>query len=338
MALTDTFVRFAKASKPSGDKHYDGGGLYIHVKPQGKYWRLDYRYLNKRKTMALGTYPEVALVKARQRRDDARVLLADGIDPAEARREEREAKLIAATHTFESVALKWLEMQGKRRSASTQDKVLAWLQHDVFPLIGKRPISMIKPRDVLAVAQKVEAREAYDSAHRIKQMCGQIFRYAVALDLVQRDVTVDLRGALTVIPRSHHAALTEPKEVAALMRAIHGYEGYPVAKAALKLAPLVFVRPGELRAAEWAEIDLDGAEWRIPAARMKMHVEHIVPLARQAVAILSEQRQREIEQAVVKYCQPAQKQLKLLKAKYRDDAKLTNIIHKHAYESVTSFR
>ncbi|MYM94907.1 tyrosine-type recombinase/integrase [Duganella vulcania] len=286
MALTDTFVRFAKASKQGGDKHYDGGGLYIHVKPQGKYWRLDYRYLNKRKTMALGTYPEVALVKARKRRDDARVLLADGIDPAEARREEREAKLIAASHTFESVALKWLAMQAKMRSASTQDKVLAWLQHDVFPLIGKRPISAIKPRDVLAVAQKVEAREAYDSAHRIKQMCGQIFRYAVALDLVQRDVTADLRGALAVIPRSHHAALTEPKDVAALMRAIHGYDGYPVAKAALKLAPLLFVRPGELRAAEWAEIDLDGAEWRIPAIRMKMHIEHIVPLARQAVAIL----------------------------------------------------
>ncbi|WP_286159335.1 YgjP-like metallopeptidase domain-containing protein [Janthinobacterium sp. HH01] len=281
MALTDTFLRFAKASKPSGDKHYDGGGLYIYVKPQGKYWRLDYRYLNKRKTMALGTYPEVTLVKARKRRDDARVLLADGIDPAEARREEREVKLIAASHTFESVALKWLEMQGKMRSASTQDKVRAWLEHDVFPLLGKRPISAIKPRDVLAVAQKVEAREAYDSAHRIKQMCGQIFRYAVALDLVQRDVTADLRGALAVIPRSHHAALTEPKDVAALMRAIQGYDGYPVAKAALKLAPLVFVRPGELRAAEWAEIDLDDAEWRIPAVRMKMHIEHVVPLSRQ---------------------------------------------------------
>lgn len=244
MALTDTFLRFAKASKPSGDKHYDGGGLYIYVKPQGKYWRLDYRYLNKRKTLALGIYPEVSLVKARKRRDDARVLLADGIDPAEARREEREVKLIAAGHTFESVALKWLEMQGKMRSASTQDKVRAWLEHDVFPLLGKRPISAIKPRDVLAVAQKVESREAYDSAHRIKQMCGQIFRYAVALDLVQRDVTADLRGALAVIPRSHHAALTEPKDVAALMRAIHGYDGYPVAKAALKLAPLLFVRPG----------------------------------------------------------------------------------------------
>lgn len=286
MALTDTFLRFAKASKPSGDKHYDGGGLYIYVKPQGKYWRLDYRYLNKRKTLALGIYPEVSLVKARKRRDDARVLLADGIDPAEARREEREVKLIAASHTFESVALKWLEMQGKMRSASTQDKVRAWLEHDVFPLLGKRPISAIKPRDVLAVAQKVEAREAYDSAHRIKQMCGQIFRYAVALDLVQRDVTADLRGALAVIPRSHHAALTEPKDVATLMRVIHGYDGYPVAKAALKLAPLVFVRPGELRAAEWAEIDLDDAEWRIQAVRMKMHIEHVVPLSRQAVAIL----------------------------------------------------
>lgn len=132
----------------------------------------------------------------------------------------------------------------------------------------------------------MEAREAFDSAHRIKQMCGQIFRYAVALDLVQRDVTADLRGALAVIPRSHHAALTEPKDVSLLMRAIHGYDGYPVAKAALKLAPLLFVRPGELRAAEWAEIDLDGAEWRIPAERMKMHIEHIVPLSRQAVAIL----------------------------------------------------
>jgi hypothetical protein len=161
MALTDTFVRYAKASKPSGDKHYDGGGLYIYVKPQGKYWRLDYRYLNKRKTLALGIYPEVSLVKARKRRDDARVLLADGIDPAEARREEHEAKLVAASHTFESVALKWLEMQGKMRSASTQGKVRAWLEHDVFPLLGKRPISAIKPRDVLAVAQKVEAREAF---------------------------------------------------------------------------------------------------------------------------------------------------------------------------------
>ncbi|MBV8634767.1 MAG: integrase arm-type DNA-binding domain-containing protein [Burkholderiaceae bacterium] len=287
MALTDTFVRFAKASKPTGDKHYDGGGLYIYVKPQGRYWRLDYRYLNKRKTLALGTYPEVSLAKARKRRDDARVLLADGVDPGEAKRQERQEKLLAASHTFESVALKWMEKQAKVRSASTQDKVMAWLQHDVFPRLGKRPISAIKPRDVLAVVQKVEDREAYDSAHRIKQMCGQIFRFGVALDLVQRDVTVDLRGALAVIPRAHHAALTEPKDVAVLMRAIHGYDGYPVAKAALKLAPLVFVRPGELRAAEWSEIDLDAAEWRIPAAKMKMKVEHIVPLSRQAVSILN---------------------------------------------------
>ena len=132
--------------------HYDGGGLYTHVKPQGKYWRLDYRCLNKRKTTALGAYPEVALVKARKRRDDARMLLADGIDPVEARREEREAQLVAASHTFESVALKWLAMQAKMRSASTYDKVPAWLQHDVFPHIGKRPISAIKPRDILVVA------------------------------------------------------------------------------------------------------------------------------------------------------------------------------------------
>jgi integrase len=286
MALSDTFIRQIKPSKPSGDKHYDGGGLYLFVKGGGRYWRLDYRYLNKRKTMSLGTYPEVSLAKARKRRDDARVLLADDIDPAQARRNDREARLIAASNTFELVARLWLEKEGRRRSPSTQDKVLGWLEHDVFPYIGKRAVSELKPRDVLLMVQKVEARGAFDSAHRIKQMCGQVFRFAVALDLAPRDVTVDLRGALTIIPRTNHAAITEPKEVAVLMRAIHGYSGSPAAVAALKLAPLVFVRPGELRAAEWDEIDLDDALWRIPGAKMKMKIDHLVPLSTQAVEIL----------------------------------------------------
>lgn len=288
MALTDTFVKQAKPSKPSGDKHADVGGMYLFVKDGGKYWRMDYRFLGKRKTLALGTYPEVSLAKARKRRDEARVLLADGIDPGQAKRESRDAKIAAASHTFEAVARSWLEKQAKSRSASTQEKVGAWLEHDVFPSLGKMPVSAIRPRDVLNMVQKVEARGAVDSAHRIKQMCGQVFRYAIALDLIERDVTADLRGALTPVPKSNFAAITEPSRVGPLMRAIYGYNGHPAAVAALKLAPLVFVRPGELRAAEWREFDLEAAEWRIPAEKMKMKIEHVVPLSTQAIGILRE--------------------------------------------------
>lgn len=286
MALTDTFVRQAKASKPSGDKHYDGGGLYLFVKPTGKYWRLDYRFLEKRKTLSLGTYPDVSLLKARKRRSAARELLADGIDPGQAKRDDHATKVIAAGHTFEVVARKWLKKEAQARSVSTQEKVSAWLEHDVFPYIGMMPVSLIKPRDVLALTMRVQDRGAFDSAHRIKQMCGQVFRFAVALDLVEHDVTADLRGALMAVPKSNFAAITEPKEVAGLMRAIYGYKGYCAAVAGLKLAPLLFVRPGELRGAEWSEIDLAAAEWRIPGAKMKMKIDHIVPLATQAVSIL----------------------------------------------------
>jgi integrase len=286
MALTDTFVRQVKPTKQAGDKHADGGGMYLLVKASGKYWRMDYRYLDKRKTLALGVYPVVTLAKARKRRDEARALLADGIDPGEAKRDERQTKAIAAAHTFEAVARQWLGKIAASRSTSTQDKVTAWLEHDVFPFIGNMPISTIKPRDVLAAVQKVELRGAIDSAHRIKQVCGQIFRFAVATDLVERDVTADLRGALSAVPKANYASITEPKQAGALLRAIFDYHGYPAAVAALKLAPLLFVRPGELRAAEWAEIDLDAAEWRIPGTKMKMKIEHLVPLSVQAVEIL----------------------------------------------------
>jgi integrase len=289
MALTDTDVKAKKHSgAPAGDKYADGGGMYLHVKAAGKYWRMDYRYLDKRKTLALGVYPDVSLAQARARRDDARKLLAEDppVDPAKAKRDVKEARDIAAANTFETVARAWLKKVAPSRSTSTQEKVTAWLEHDVFPFIGKMPIDTIKPRDVLAAVQKVEARQAIDSAHRIKQVCGQIFRHAVALDLVERDVTADLRGALGAVPKGNHAAITEPKDAGALLRAIEGYNGYPVASAALRLAPLLFVRPGELRAAEWCEIDLDAAEWRIPANKMKMKVEHLVPLSTQAVAIL----------------------------------------------------
>lgn len=286
MALTDIFVKQAKPIKPAGDKHTDGGGMYLLVKESGKYWRMDYRYIDKRKTLALGVYPAVSLAQARKRRDEARKLLADGIDPGQAKRDDKQTKAVAAGHTFEAVARQWLGKIAASRSVSTQDKVTAWLEHDVFPFIGNMAISTIKPRDVLATVQKVEARGAIDSAHRIKQVCGQIFRFAVAMDLIERDVTADLRGALSAVPKANYAAITEPKQAGALMRAIFDYHGHPSAVAALKLAPLLFVRPGELRAAEWTEIDLDAAEWRIPGTKMKMKVEHLVPLSAQAVEIL----------------------------------------------------
>lgn len=287
MALTDTFIRQVKHSGASaGDKHADGQGLYLLIKAAGKYWRMDYRFTGKRKTLALGTYPEVSLAKARKRREEARELLADGIDPGQAKREEKQSKAAAAAHTFEKVARTWLDKTAAKRADSTREKVTTWLENHVFPSIGRMPISTIGPRDVLAVVQKIEARGAIESAHRVKQVCGQIFRYAVASGLAERDVTADLKGALAAVPRSNHAAITEPKQAGELMRSIQAYTGHPYAAAALKLSPLVFVRPGELRAAEWAEIDLDAAEWRIPASKMKMKVEHIVPLSAQAVEIL----------------------------------------------------
>ncbi|MBY0241611.1 MAG: integrase arm-type DNA-binding domain-containing protein [Burkholderiaceae bacterium] len=286
MALTDSFVRMAKPSKVSGDKHADGGGMYLLVTQTGKYWRMDYRFLGKRKTLALGVYPAVSLASARKRRDAARKLLAEDIDPSLAKQEDRRSKIAAAQQTFEVVAKQWMVKIAPTRTASTQKKVQRWLDQNLLPVIGKKPIADIKPRDVLAAMQKMEARGAVESAHRVKQLCGQIFRFAVALDLVERDVTVDLRGALAPTVRRNFSAITEPKQVGALMRAIYDYHGFPAAVAALKLAPLVFVRPGELRAAEWTEFDLDAAEWRIPAAKMKMKVEHLVPLSKQAVDIL----------------------------------------------------
>ena len=286
MGLTDTFVKQVKPVKPAGDKYTDGQGMYLLVTSSGKYWRIDYRFLGKRKTLALGVYPEVSLAKARARRQDVRETLADGIDPGEAKREQRNASRIASEHTFEAVARSWLAKSKAVRAASTQVKVETWLTKDIFPTIGKLPISAIKPRDVLVAVQKIEARGAVGSAHRVKQLCGQVFRFAVASGLAERDVTADLKGALAAVPAGHFAAVTEPRDAAKLMQAIHSYHGHPYSMAALKLAPMVFVRPGELRSAEWAEFDLTEAEWRIPGHKMKMKNDHIVPLASQALEIL----------------------------------------------------
>lgn len=289
MALNDTYIKNSTkhSGAPAGDKHSDGGGMYLLVTASGKYWRMDYRFDGKRKTLALGVYPEVSLAKARQRREKARELVADGTDPGAAKREDKAKAAAAAANTFELVARTWLKKTATKRKDVTQDRITTLLEHDVFPFIGSLPIHTIGPRDVLDKAvRKIEARGSIDTAHRAKQICGQIFRYAVAVGLAERDVTSDLRGALAEIPKSHFSAITEPKQAGELLRSIFDYTGHPCTVAALKLSPLVFVRPGELRTAEWAEIDLDTAEWRIPGAKMKMKVDHIVPLSRQAVEIL----------------------------------------------------
>ena len=288
MALTDTFVRQVKPTgKPTGDKFTDGDAMYLLVKPAGKYWRMDYAFGGKRKTLALGTYPEVSLAKARDRRAAARELLAEDKDPSVAKREEKRARADAAANTFELVGRQWLAKTAPKRAAITQLKVETWLEKDVFPFIGALPIASIGPRDVLErVLRKLEARGAIDTAHRVKQLCGQVFRFAVVSGLAERDVTADLREALEAKAGKHHAAITEPKQAGDLMRSIFAYTGHPTTVAALKLSPLVFVRPGELRTAEWLEIDLEAGEWRIPGSKMKMRVDHIVPLCTQAVEIL----------------------------------------------------
>jgi hypothetical protein len=269
MALTDTFIKQVKhTGKPAGDRYADGGNMYLLVKAAGKYWRQDYTYADKRKTLALGTYPEVSLLKARQRRDKARELLADGIDPSAAKKEDKQALTAAAANTFEAVAREWLTKNAASRKETTQLKVTTWLEKDVFPFIGTMPIAKIGPRDVLGALRIMEGRGSLDSVQRVKQVCGQVFRYAVASGSAERDVTQDLKGALATATPSHFAAITDPKQAGNLMRSIFDYNGHPYTVAALKLTPLVFVRPGELRTAEWAELDLDAAEWRIPGSKM----------------------------------------------------------------------
>lgn len=289
MPLTDLFVRKVKHSgKPSGDKYSDGRSLYLLVRESNKYWRMNYRIEGRYKTLALGIYPEVSLADARELCADARKLVRAGKDPKPPKEKPLDPQQEAERNTFEALAMLWLVKIEPTRSAATQDKVRAWLEHDLIPFIGQKPAAAIKARDILSVVQRVEARGAIDTAHRIKQVCGQILRYGVAIGWIERDVTPDLRGALMAVPRTNFAAITEPKDLAPLLRAIYAYKGHVYAVAALKLTPMLFVRPGELRGAEWVEFDLDAAEWRIPAAKMKMKTEHMVPLPTQAVEILRE--------------------------------------------------
>lgn len=282
--LTDTAVRTAKPGKKP-IRLFDGGGMYLEVSPSGgKWWRLKYRHLGKEKRLSLGVYPDVGLKAARDRREEARKLLADGIDPSENRRAIRSAKVERAGNSFEVVAREWLEKYGPNWATNHATRIKRRLEKDIFPWLGARPIAEIKPKELLVTIRRLEHRGVLETAHRALATCGQVFRYAVATGRADRDPSRDLRGALPPVKGGHFAAVTEPKKVGQLLRALDGYEGSLVVQCALKLAPLVFVRPGELRTAQWADIDLDAAEWRYTVS--KTNTEHIVPLAKQAVAIL----------------------------------------------------
>lgn len=277
---------------PSIGKHFDSGGLFLHVTEQGgKYWRLKYRFAGKEKLLALGVFPEVSLAEARQRREVARTLLRDGIDPNAERKATVLAARDAATNTFETIAREWLQKQSSKLAKTTHAKAVAMFETWAFPWIGSRPVAEITPRVLLeSVLRRVEAAGKLETVHRLKQRCGQVFRYAIATGRAERDPTPDLRGALETHKPRNHSAITDPAKIGELLRAMDRYQGNLVTRCALRLTPLLFVRPGELRRAEWTEFDLEGAhpQWSIPAAKMKMDAPHIVPLSTQAVAILRE--------------------------------------------------
>ncbi len=284
MSLSATAVVNAKPG-PRQQKLFDAGGLFLLVSPNGKKgWRLKYRFGGREKLLSLGVYPDVGLAKARERRDAARRLLADNIDPSEHRKATRHAD--AAPESFEAVGREWFAKFSPPWAPTHAEKIIRRLERDVFPWIGARPVREITAPELLTVLRRIEARGRLETAHRAHQNCGQVFRYAVATGRAERDPSGDLRGALAPWKPKHYATITEPKAIAALLRDLDSYSGGFVTACALRLLPLVFVRPGELRRAEWAEIDLDTAEWRIPAEKMKARQPHRVPLSRQAVAIL----------------------------------------------------
>lgn len=286
MPLTDTAVRNAKpGAKPI--KLFDERGLFLIVTPSGgKWWRLKYRFDNKEKLLSLGVYPDVSLKAARKRRDELRTLLANGIDPGVHRKVMEAAHTDRAANSFEIIAREWFAKHSPNWAPSHSDKIIKRLERDIFPWLGGRPIAEINAQEILVSLRRVEARGALETAHRAQQNCGQVFRYAVATGRALRDPCGDLRGALPPVKGEHFAAITEPAAVGELLRAIDGFRGTFIVQCALRLAPLFFVRPGELRKAEWAHVDLDNAEWRYIASKTK--AEHLVPLASQAVAILRE--------------------------------------------------
>lgn len=285
-ALSDTEVRKAKPR----DKDYkvsDGGGMYLLITSTGgKLWRLKYRFGGTEKLLALGKYPEITLADARQRRDDARKLLANGTDPSDVKKMQKATEDQQAT-TFKTVALEWHEAKKSDWSDTHADRLLKRLDQDIFPFIGSKPITEIRTPELVDVLQRVAIR-SLETAQRLKIAVSMVCQYATLKGLIDSNPAASLRGVLPTVKHKHMSAPTEPKAVAELMRAIDGFNGSFVVKCALQLAPLLFVRPGELRAMEWAELDLDNRQWNIPGHKMKMKLPHLVPLAKQAVDILKQ--------------------------------------------------
>jgi len=290
MALTDTAIRKAKpGAKPY--KLFDGLGLFILLSPAGgKLWRFRYAYGGKEKLLAFGAYPEISLASAHQKRDDARRLLAEGIDPGEQKKAKKAARDGLAANTFEVIGREWYDKIAPTLANTTKEKIIRRLEVDAFPVIGSRPIASLAAADLIRVIERIEQRGSVDIARRVHNYIGRIFRYAVGRGLASRDPSrdIELRDILPPADVQHHASVTDPKAVGGLLRAIDGFTGAFTTRCALRLAALVFVRPGELRHAEWTEFDFDKSEWRIPAGKMKMREQHIVPLSAQAVAVLRE--------------------------------------------------
>lgn len=287
MPLTDIKIKQAKP-RERPYKISDERGLYLEVAPAGgKWWRLKYRIEGKEKRLSLGVYPDVGLALARERRDDARKLIANGIDPSANRKATKLVRAESNANSFEIVAREWFDKWKTTKADKHSDKVIRRLERDVFPWLGSRPIGDIKPPELLTVLRRIEER-VIETAHRAKQNCGQIFRYAVATGRAERDITVDLSGALTPWKPEHFPSITEPEQIGPLLRDMYAYRGTFVVKSVLRMAPHVFLRPGELRLAEWREFDLEAARWDIPAERMKVKQPHIVPLSRQVLEILKE--------------------------------------------------
>lgn len=299
MALNDAFLRAVKHSgKKGNDKHSDALGLYLVVAPTGgKLWRMDYRFAGKRKTLALGAYPAVSLVKARKARDTAREQLADGTDPAAVKRAEKAARAVAGANTFEAVAREFHKLKSPGWSPKYAAKWLGGMVGNLFTPIGRRPVTEVTPAELLAILRRVEARGNIDKAHTLKQNAGQVFRYAIQTDRATINPATELTGALAPVVVKHLPAIIDPVQAGELLRAIDGYTGQPTTRAAMQLSALIFQRPGNVRQLEWAWIDLEGAMIAIPAASMKRRLDgkvngkpHYVPLAPQAVAILTELR------------------------------------------------
>jgi len=287
MALTDTAIKNAKFEGKQF-KITDEKGMYLLVNASGKYFRLDYRFAGKRKTLALGVYPETSLKAARQKRDEARKILSEGQDPSAAKQNRKNNLIQDADNSFRNTANEWFSKFSTKWSANHADRKRKYLDKELFPYIGNIPINNVTAKDVLLILNRIQDRGAIDVAHRVKGVCGEVFRYGIITDKCDRDPSQDLKGALIPTQNKHMACITDTAELKGLLKAIDSYAGEAITKIALRLAPYLFVRPGELRHAEWPEIDFENAIWKIPAGKMKMKRPHIVPLSNQTLSIFKE--------------------------------------------------